>query len=264
MIIRSSLKQSARQNLSRSYWRSVLASLVISISVGGFSADFITKYIYSWDYGHGNSFWDHIQDALPFAGFHAVVRGDGDPLGILAAIAMFFFGAVIASGIIRLLLRIFVMHPLEVGGKRFFVVNRAQDCKASGSEIIYPFANGYTNVVKTLFLRNLYLFLWSLLFVIPGIVKSYSYRMVPYILAESPEMDQKEAFRLSREMMDGYKWEAFVFDLSFIGWYILDCLTFGILGIFWVDPYKSGADAELYAAIRDHYLGRGPEEEAAA
>ena len=104
------------------------------------------------------------------------------------------------------------------------------------------------------------MFLWSLLCVVPGIVKAYSYRMVPYIIAESPDMDQREAFRLSRSMMDGNKWRVFVYDLSFIGWEILNAFTFGFLGLFYVNPYKATADAELYAQIRDEFLGRGQQQ----
>ena len=113
--------------------------------------------------------------------------------------------------------------------------------------------------MKTLFLRDLYIILWSLLFIIPGIIKGYSYMLVPYILAEEPAMDNKEAFRLSREMMDGNKWHAFCLDLSFIGWHILNVFTFGLLGIFYVKPYQATASAEMYIAIRDHFMGRTDE-----
>ena len=85
--------------------------------------------------------------------------------------------------------------------------------------ILDGFRSGhYGNIVLTMFLRDLYIVLWTLLFIVPGIVKSYEYMMVPYILAENPGMDQKEVFQISREMMNGQKWNAFVLDLSFIGW----------------------------------------------
>ena len=89
-----------------------------------------------------------------------------------------------------------------------------------------------------------------MLFVIPGIIKGYEYRMVSYILADQPELSRKEAFQLSKQMMKGQKWNAFVLDLSFIGWYLLCLVTCGIAGIFYVYPYVFATDAELYLALK--------------
>ena len=83
-----------------------------------------------------------------------------------------------------------------------------------------------------------------------GIIKAYSYRMVPYILKEHPELSGTKAITLSRQMMNGHKWNAFVLDLSFIGWIILSALTLGILHIFYVGPYIQATDAELYEALK--------------
>ena len=107
----------------------------------------------------------------------------------------------------------------------------------------------YMNVVKTQFLRMLYEFLWSLLLVIPGIIKSYQYRMVPYILAENPSISAKRAFAMSKKMTDGEKWKMFVLDLSFIGWKLLGVLACGI-GVYFVEPYLQATYAELYEAMR--------------
>ena len=106
------------------------------------------------------------------------------------------------------------------------------------------------NIVLTLFLRNLYTVLWTFLFIVPGIIKSYEYRMIPYILAENPDMDRREAFQLSKDMMQGEKWNAFVLDLSFIGWQILSGITLGIVGIFWTNPYVYATNAELYLELK--------------
>lgn len=88
-------------------------------------------------------------------------------------------------------------------------------------------------------LRMLYIFLWSLLFIIPGIIKAYSYALVPYILAKYPEVKAAEAIKMSREYMDGHKAELFVLHLSFIGWTMLSGITCGIAGIFFVVPYMA-------------------------
>lgn len=98
------------------------------------------------------------------------------------------------------------------------------------------------------FLRTLYTTLWTLLFIIPGIVKRLSYAMTPYILNDHPEMTAKQAIRLSQELMDGYKGDLFMFELTFIGWDILNALTLGI-GSFWLSPYKEAANVSFYRQI---------------
>ena len=99
------------------------------------------------------------------------------------------------------------------------------------------------------FLRSLYTFLWSLLFIIPGIIKGYAYAMTPFILAEHPNMTVSQAIRLSEELMDGYKSELFVLDLTFIGWNILVTLTWN-LGNIALNPYKNAAYAAFYRQIQ--------------
>ena len=95
------------------------------------------------------------------------------------------------------------------------------------------------------FLRGLYVFLWSLLFVIPGIVKSYAYAMTPFIMAENPELTANEAIAASQQLMDGHKGELFTLDLTFIGWGILAALTMNI-GNLALNPYKCAAYAAFY------------------
>ena len=145
-------------------------------------------------------------------------------------------------------LQALIFNPLELGCKRFFRKNL--DEPANISNVAYAFDHNYKNIVKVMFLRSIYTFLWTLLFIIPGIVKSYEYRLIPYILSENPDMEATEAFALSKQLMTGNKWKAFVYDLSFLGWQILSAFTCGILGIFYVDPYKYSSDAALYEAIR--------------
>lgn len=94
-------------------------------------------------------------------------------------------------------------------------------------------------------IKNLYIFLWSLLFIIPGIVKSYAYALAEFIAMENPEMSASDCLRLSQERMDGHKKELFLLDLSFIGWHILCMFTFGI-GYLFLAPYM--------AQTRIHYI----------
>lgn len=98
------------------------------------------------------------------------------------------------------------------------------------------------------FLRGLYTFLWCLLFIIPGIVKSYAYAMTPYIMAENPEMTASEAIKASMELMDGHKGDLFILDLTFIGWEILCALTLN-LGHIVLNPYKNAARTAFYKEL---------------
>jgi len=116
------------------------------------------------------------------------------------------------------------------------------------------------------FLVNLFTALWSLLFIIPGFIKSLAYSMTYYILADHPEMKAKDAITKSREMMDGHKAELFVLSLSFLGWMILGVLSLGILYI-WLVPYMNATMAAFYDSIKENdppHEIEGEEEPAAA
>ena len=98
------------------------------------------------------------------------------------------------------------------------------------------------------FLRTLFTVLWSLLFIIPGIVKGLSYAMTPFILEEHPEMTASEAIKASMRLMDGHKMDLFILGLTFIGWQILACLTMGI-GFLFLNPYMNAAYAAFYRSV---------------
>ena len=164
--------------------------------------------------------------------------------GLLAGIATVVI-------LIVLVAKVFVGNLLKMGGYRFFILN--QTAQPGIGTLLDGFRSGhYVNIVLTMFLRDLFTTLWSLLLVVPGIVKHYEYLMVPYIIAENPAMDYKEAFQISKQMMDGNKWDAFVLDLSFIGWTLLGVCTFGILLVFYVEPYIYLTRAELYHALKNN------------
>ena len=151
---------------------------------------------------------------------------------------------IVSLGIVGILLGIFLFGPLEVGGKNFFRKNLHEpqefDALSAG------FKPNYLKNVGSMFLKNLFLSLWTLLFIIPGIVMSFAYALTPYILADEPEIDSLEAIRKSKAMMQGHKWELFVLHLSFLGWEILGILTLGILDIFYVQPYLYSSLAAFY------------------
>ena len=112
--------------------------------------------------------------------------------------------------------------------------------------------DGFKNFVNSFLLyilNSLFTVLWSLLFVIPGIVMSYAYSMSFYILKDNPELSANEARKQSIEMMRGNKWRLFCLDFSFIGWALLSCLTFGIL-MLWVAPVQEASHAAFYESLK--------------
>lgn len=166
--------------------------------------------------------------------------------------------AMSALFIISTLIHIFVGYPVSVGASHFLLSSRVRPSNVNLVAFGFRFDDGrYLNICKTIFLKNLFISLWSLLLVIPGIYKSYQYRMVPYLLAENPLMDYRRALSLSASMMEGEKWNAFVLDLSFIGWYFLSAFTCMILAVVYVVPYKYHTDTGLYVTLREQAINNG-------
>ena len=232
MWTRAELKDNAKKFFKYNYWRMVLISLILTmVGGGGFSFNM---------------------------GYRETVNTDDMFMSDAEAMA-FFAGIMVVMLVVWIIasaLSIFVFNPLQIGAQRFFVVSHYQ--KASLNELGFAFSSSYMNVVKIMFLRSLYIFLWSLLFIIPGIIKTYEYLMIPYILAENPDIDSKEAFAMTKQMMDGNKWKTFVLGLSFIGWILLGGITCGIVFIFYVNPYYYMTLAELYVALKEiTFGGRG-------
>lgn len=150
---------------------------------------------------------------------------------------------------------IFVAQPVEIGGIRFFMCARNGDVQFGN--IGYIFKKGqYIKAVKTNVVKSLYIFFWSLLFIIPGIVKTFSYALVPYILSENPTISTRKAISISKKTMKGEKWHFFILGLSFILWYLLGSIACGI-GTIFVLPYVQATYAEFYALMRQKALAFG-------
>ena len=232
---RKDLKAKGKAAFRANYWPSVLAALIAVALFGGGSV------------AVGNS----ASDATAEQTAAIEQELEGIPPEVVLAILLAVLGVILVASIAITLISAFLFNPLRVGCVRFFTVN--SDAPARLAELGYGYKSNYLNSVKTLLLRDLFIGLWSLLFVVPGLVKAYSYRMTPYILAENPSIGSWEAISLSRKMMNGQKWRAFALDLSFIGWQFLAGLTLGLVGIFHSFPYQCATNAELYKAIRASY-----------
>ncbi|MGI6160403.1 MAG: DUF975 family protein [Christensenellales bacterium] len=148
-----------------------------------------------------------------------------------------------------------LLMPLYIGlAQGFLQIWKAQ--KTEVSVLFSPFKN-YGRSLGGILWMELWIAIWSLLFVIPGIVKSIAYSFTPYILAEYPAVSSTDALKLSMRITDGHKGAIFVFYLSYIGWGMLSALTFGILEIVYVAPYRSIAFAGMYEDMKNYALANG-------
>lgn len=260
---RADLKSRAKETLHRNYWRMVLVGFIMMVATGGFNG------------GSGRSFsslqesFSQSSNTSSITGSREIGRDVGNTLNgiqnsmdksswaVAGGVAVVVLIIVLVAMVIGAVLSFFLIQPLVVGGRRFFSRSLVEDAQLN--EITYAFTHNYMNIVKNMFLMNLFIGLWSLLFVIPGIVKTYEYRMIPYLLGEHPEMSTQELFQTSKDMMRGQKWAAFVLDVSFIGWYFLGAMTCGILFIFWVYPYIWLTEAALFRELSGIDRGYGPQ-----
>lgn len=222
------MKRIGKECFKQNYWNCVLAALLVTAVLGALS----------WISG-GRELQEQVQAAAQ--GYSAYA----EPMRVS-------FRAN-AGGLLTLLLG----GPLTVGLNAFFIRNCCGDRDLT---VTTPFSEAFKNYPRKLggsLWMGLFIFLWSLLFVIPGIIKAISYSMTQYILADCPQVRAKDALKLSMRMMRGHKWEYFVMGLSFIGWAILTALTLGILGIFYTGPYMNSSFAVFYLEVRDEALRSG-------
>lgn len=149
---------------------------------------------------------------------------------------------------------LFVVYPLNVGRCRYFMESRQSLTPVS--TVVSTFRRPYGNPIVVQLLTDLKIALGFLLLIVPGIYWEYCYELVPYLLAENPYMSATRAMELSKEMMEGEKWNFFILKLSFFGWLLLCVFTFGIGGFF-LEPYMQATYAEFYAAMRSKALAMG-------
>lgn len=167
----------------------------------------------------------------------------------------FFVGAVSVAALFGLVYSIFVAGIVDVGCRGWFMRYWRGEYPSVGE--LFASFRIYLPALKTSLLVNVYTFLWSLLFVIPGIVKSFAYSMAPYIIYENPNLTANEAIALSRKLTDGAKGDLFVFGLSYFGWMLLNVFTLGILGIVYIYPYQCTAHAAIYDTLKMRAIQEG-------
>lgn len=252
---RSDLKAKAKVVLKKYYWKSVLVALIAFILTGGMgqvansASDLKDSFSTTFDENYTEDYEDDTFDSD--IGEISLIKnlfGDG--------FVLLFVNSALLVVILSLIIKLFLVYPITVGKNNYFMGIIEKD--KSLDSLLFSYKSGQlTNTIITMFAMDIFVYLWSLLLIIPGLVKSYEYRMIPYILSENPSIGRKRAFEISKNMMNGNKWDVFLLDLSFIGWYILSIITAGILSLLYVNPYVQSTNAQLYAYLREDALEKG-------
>ena len=209
------IRATAREKLRGSWGRSVLAGLT-AYWLGGLIASSGSINL--------NLYEDILPDVLSPRLLTLVLGGF-----LLIAVINVIIGGTVQLGYAKFLLS-------QQDGREYAVGDLFSQ--------FHRFGTGFAQA----FLRMLYVLLWTLLLIIPGIVKGFSYAMTPFILMDHPEMTASEAIRASQKLMEGHKGDLFVLSLSFIGWNLLCVLTLGIASL-WVNPYINAAYAAFYREL---------------
>ncbi len=225
-IERREIKFAAKEDMRGARPNPMLATLVFFIITIGINliVDYFTGV-------PGGRYYEMLKEGYHFGMALGTLYG-----GVSGAFVIFF----------RILLAVFSMI-LSYGYAAVYALDLSRGRDAG----IRSFFAGFERPVRIIavqILASIFITLWALLFVIPGIIAAYRYRLALYLMADDPELGALDAIRKSKQLMRGYKGQAFVLDLSFLGWWLLTPLTLGILSL-WVTPYASVTYANFYQAI---------------
>ena len=274
MWTRKQIKEKAKKAFQLNYWKCVLCGLIFAIIVGGASgaggaasggSSTFSSLMYNSHHEEETETVEEVEvegideDSDPVTVTVVTSDDNGNEIdvnetdvafgiAVFSIVALTVFAIVLVASAVGIAVDVLLINPVEFGCRNFF--RRNLDEPAKLSSLTFAFDKNYKNAVKTAFFKDLFIWLWSLLFVIPGIIKAYEYRLVPYIFAENPDMKYSDILAESSKLMKGNKWKTFVLDLSFIGWELLSLCTCGLLSVFYVDPYKLQTDAALYEALK--------------
>lgn len=291
-INRAKLKENAKITLKRNFWMIMLVIFVGGIlqaswtglgSNSGYSSGAssvnrqvskeMSKRQLKGDYGEDFLTKDVIEDAFSEASGKLGLSNEELAIQIVLVVVVVVAIIILISFLLSVLefaLGSFVFAPVGVGYRCFFMKNRHE--KAKFDYLFAAFKQGkYMNIVKSMFLTNIRIWGWSLLFYFPGLVKYYQYYFVPYIMAENSDISPERAREISRSMTNGHKWQMFVLNLSFIGWRLLSafiylivavcsCFILAVPGVALMYPvtgYVETTFAELYAERREFAISRG-------
>ncbi len=241
------IKETAKNLLKKNHWLCVGVALIVALLGGASSTgSFSTGFNFSINNPTSTETPDFRVDDLPITDAKEFLT-----VGIIFVIVF------IVTLTITFLIKAFLTNQIKVGSCRFFLKYRKNNPVEVG-EIFQSYKDKtFLNVAKATFMRDLFVFLWSTLCVIPGIIKGYEYAAVDYILSLNPTIDYQTALDLSKRIMNGHKLELFELHISFLGWNILSVFTCGLLGIFYVNPYVLLSEAEFFAFVRENAIMNG-------
>ena len=186
------------------------------------------------------------------------LKGNWKPVVLFTLVYNIIVGVAQAIGstsdYVSLLVSLLFLMPLGYGFN-IAILSFKRTGEAVKIEQLFDGFKDYSRVTLTYILEVIYILLWTILLIIPGIIKAISYSQTDYILKDYPELKYNAAIELSMAMMKGHKFDYFCLILSFIGWILLGILTLGI-GLLWVSPYISTATAHFYEHVKEDYESR--------
>lgn len=270
------IKSNALKNLKKDYFKIVLVIFIVGIIVNsGYHFTTIISNnpingISKSNYQIVNELIHNFSNKISIGGyksgiigtlFNNITESNSIVIGFLNSINMYLLNnqlntiyISLIGLIIMLFIKIFIQDVFRIGYKRFFLEQRRYHVLIK--RILFPFYNKENfHLGLIILLKNIYQVLWSFTIIFAPI-KHYEYFMIPYVLAENPNIKRKQAFILSKELMDGYKFEMFKLDLSFIGFNILNIFTFGLLSLFFIRGYKECVYAEVYIKLRRERINK--------
>ncbi|MDD6919736.1 MAG: DUF975 family protein [Eubacteriales bacterium] len=276
---RKELKEKAKKSIRRNYWKIIGVLLVVTFVFAGLKLELFNDLSYNEDNNARQPsdisiiFDDlgkienkqpedlaHTAEAGVIAFIYKeLISAKGFVVGMFNGLNMIIQNhalpgyIIIATAILMLLLWIFIGIPLVIGKTRYFLeLNAGMDRGVSRIAFLWKEANPWNAIWIMLWRRIFGIMWWVSIF--GGFFKYYSYKMIPYILAENPNISFSQAFAISEEMMYGHKWETFKLDMSFLGWKILNLITLGILDWTIVNPYIEMTYMHLYSVIKVDFV----------
>lgn len=263
MWTRKEMKQRARRALNGTYWWCVLLCLIFNVISGLISNIWIRLQQLGQLIAHIPVSLTDIQSGIIAKGLTAYMQalysaiGETIPEEFASSFQMFegvesafpYIPALLLIAVITyFIVYTFAVAPLQVGVQRFFL--NAVERRQKISDIGYAFTSGYWNIIKVMLVYLLTLTVGFCLFIVPGIILTYRFYFVPYLLAENPRMKLADVFHTSAQMTAGNKWKIFVLQLSFYGWALLSIFCLCGVGVLFLTPYMLATYMQLYLQLR--------------
>ncbi len=227
-------RRTAAASLSGRWGISILAGLIAS-AIG---ATISVTPQFNFDVSFNNSDFD--LDAL-FPNMDSAAQSQ--LTGLFIILLLIIFSAALAAAAVQ-----FVFACMVEVGYTQFNLDLVDRQKHPSIGTLFRYFKHWKTIVPAQLLLALYVILWTLLFIVPGIIASYNYAMTSYILSEHPDLSAHDALNRSKQMMYGNRFRLFCLQLSFIGWDLLCIFTCGV-GNLWLTPYKMAATAAFYREI---------------